>query len=48
MITRDVTRPLRSSSGVDLLIDSGDDVTLLPEYAVKALGATVEQGPQYE
>jgi hypothetical protein len=35
-------------SGVHLLIDSGADVTLLPEYAVMALEGTVEEGLQYE
>jgi hypothetical protein len=34
--------------GVLLLIDSGADVTLLPDYAVKALRGRVEEGRQYE
>jgi hypothetical protein len=34
--------------GVHLLIDSGADVTLLPEDAVKTLQGTIEKGRQYE
>jgi len=33
---------------VALLIDSGADTTLLPEYAVKVLDSSIEAGEQYE
>lgn len=38
----------RSAAGVRMLIDSGADVTLLPEWSLRQVGVDVDTGESYE